>query len=381
MNNHSTPMSAQPLLNNQLAFTELLSTLTSRLINVKHAELDPLIEQSLGAYGKFRGVQRCYLFRFSADKTTMANTHEWVASGVQPYKQQLQGVVTTELPYFTRAIFSEQLFRINDVSDLPEEAAGEKAEFQRENISSILCVAIRINDELTGFVGCDVVGSPYEWQDNDVRYLKLIGEILSNTLESQANRIALERVSNELLAANQKLDVLANSDGLTGIANRRFFDNSLLKAIRRCARSCNTLNLVMLDVDFFKQYNDTYGHVAGDEVLKKISEVLSRVARRPDDVAARYGGEEFAVLLPCIPAEEAHSITQTLLDEIAALAIPFPESAVSDFITVSAGIASLRCDKNTRPVELILLADKALYRAKQNGRKGIVHGEVNNTQG
>ena len=110
-------MSAQPLLNNQLAFTELLSTLTSRLINVKHAELDPLIEQSLGAYGKFRGVQRCYLFRFSADKTTMANTHEWVASGVQPYKQQLQGVVTTELPYFTRAIFSEQLFRINDVSE------------------------------------------------------------------------------------------------------------------------------------------------------------------------------------------------------------------------------------------------------------------------
>jgi diguanylate cyclase (GGDEF)-like protein len=370
-NDLTSPQAENSPLSNHLIFNRLLSGISSQLINVNTDNLDSLIEESLEAFGVFCGVDRCYLFRFSENKEFMDNTHEWVAPGVQSFKADLQGVTTDDLPYFNEVIRREHVFKVADVSDLPLSAALEKQEFERERIRAVLCVAVHINGELFGFIGCDILGTPYQWREHDVRYLKLIGEVLSNTLKNLSNRLSLERVTAQLESANKQLTHLANSDGLTGIANRRQFDKSLKQAIDRGIRERKFISLLMIDVDHFKRFNDTYGHNAGDKALKKVASTLSACCFRTDDLAARYGGEEFAVVLPETSEEQAQHVANKIMHAISALGISFESSPDNDALTVSIGIATQTCSKTLISSDLITLADKALYLAKNKGRNRI----------
>ncbi len=358
-------------LANHLAFSRMLSGISSQLINVTAENLDPLIERSLGAFGEFCGVDRCYLFQFSDDKNAMDNTHEWVAAGVEPYKDELQDVSLSDLPYFGKVIKEQHVFKVDDVNNLPEEASLEKEEFQRERIQSVLCVAVHISDDLFGFVGCDIIGSPYHWRDYDIRYLKLIGEMLSNSLENVANRLSLQRVTTALEEANQQLAHLANSDGLTGIANRRLFDESLDKAIQRGIRELKPISLLMVDVDHFKDFNDTFGHASGDDALRKVARALESCCKRSDDLAARYGGEEFAIILPDTDKEQAKHVASEIMLAIEALNIAFVSSPTSETLTVSVGVSTELCRPTLTLSQLITQADKALYKAKGNGRNQV----------
>lgn len=370
-NDVSTFHAANSPLANHLAFNRLLSNISSQLINVSTTSLDSLIERSLGAFGEFCGVDRCYLFQFSDDKTVMDNTHEWVAAGVPPYKDDLQNVSLSDLPYFERVIKQQHVFKIDDVDQLPEEAALEKAEFARERIRSVLCVAVHLNEDLFGFVGCDIVGSAYIWRDHDVRYLKLIGEILSNTLENVANRLSLQQMQSQLEKANRRLEHLANSDGLTGIANRRQFDESLKKVIQRGTRECKSVSLLMVDVDHFKRFNDTFGHAAGDEALKQVAHALNACCKRVDDLAARYGGEEFAVILAETNEAQAHIVADEIMQAVASLGITFGNSSDTEPLTISIGISTAVCQSSLTLSELVTHADKALYQAKAGGRNQV----------
>lgn len=370
-NDITSPQAKNSPLSNHLMFNRLLSGISSQLINVSTDNLDSLIDDSLGAFGVFCGVDRCYLFQFSENKEFMDNTHEWVAPGVQSFKADLQGVTTDDLPYFNEIIRREHVFKVADVSDLPLAATLEKQEFERERIRAVLCVAVHINGELFGFIGCDIIGTPYQWREHDVRYLKLIGEVLSNTLKNLSNKASLERVTAQLESANKQLTYLANSDGLTGIANRRQFDNALAKAIDRGRREQKFISLLMIDVDHFKRFNDTYGHDVGDKALKKVATALSLCCGRTDDLAARYGGEEFAVVLPETSEEKAQHVANKIMDAISALAISFESSPDNDALTISIGIATQKCLTTLSSSELITLADKALYLAKNRGRNQI----------
>ncbi|MCU7554421.1 sensor domain-containing diguanylate cyclase [Alteromonas sp. ASW11-19] len=358
-------------LANHLAFNHLLSAISSQLINVSTRQLDTLIERSLGAFGEFSGVDRCYLFRFSPDKLRMSNTHEWVAPGVTPYKDELQNMAVGDLPYFTAAIKQQHVFCVSNVDELPGEAASEKAEFQRERIRSVLCVAVHLGDDLYGFVGCDSVGSTYEWRDHDIRYLKLIGEMLSNTLQSVANRLTLQQLTQQLEDANKQLVYQANSDGLTGIANRRQFDGCLEKAVKSGIRRGKFISLLMVDVDLFKQFNDSYGHGVGDEALRAVAHALTQCCKRTDDLAARYGGEEFAVILPDTNFEQGHYVAEQIMEAIESLGIPFKKSPANGVLTVSIGIATRRCSNELLVTSLLSSADQALYKAKTEGRNRI----------
>ena len=358
-------------LANHLAFSRILSGISSQLINVTPDNLDNLIERSLGAFGEFCGVDRCYLFQFSDDKNAMSNTHEWVAAGVIPYKDDLQNISASDLPYFANTIKNQHVFRVDDVNDLPDEAWREKEEFKRERIKSVLCVAVHINDNLFGFVGCDIIGSPYHWRDYDIRYLKLIGEMLSNSLENVTNRLSLHQVKSALEEANQQLAHLANSDGLTGIANRRLFDESLEKAIQRGSRELKPMSLLMVDVDHFKDFNDTFGHAQGDEALRRVARALEGCCKRSDDLAARYGGEEFAIILPDTDNEQAKHVAGEIMQTIAQLNIAFASSPTSDRLTVSVGVSTQLCRPTLTLSELVTQADKALYKAKGNGRNQV----------
>lgn len=179
----------------------------------------------------------------------------------------------------------------------------------------------------------------------------------------------LEFGQRDLEAINSHLQLLLRSDALTGISNRRHFDTHLVDEFRRAERGNYPLALLMVDVDCFKLYNDTYGHQAGDEALTRVARTLSEFARRPGDVAARYGGEEFALILPGSTEEDALAIADGVVADVFAQALPHKSSRVSDRVTVSIGVASVRPGEGGVSEEtLVACADQALYLAKKTGR-------------
>ncbi|WP_232731726.1 GGDEF domain-containing protein [Kamptonema formosum] len=178
----------------------------------------------------------------------------------------------------------------------------------------------------------------------------------------------LKDLYQQLETANQELQRLATSDGLTGVANRRKFDQYIEQEWRRLRREGEPLSLILCDVDFFKRYNDTYGHVAGDECLRRVAGAISSAVRRPADLVARYGGEEFAAILPNTGAHSGLYVAETIRSAVRALQLPHPKSLAAGTVTVSLGVSCITPDCDTSPAQLIAAADLALYQAKLDGR-------------
>ncbi|WP_052049792.1 diguanylate cyclase [Leptolyngbya sp. KIOST-1] len=172
----------------------------------------------------------------------------------------------------------------------------------------------------------------------------------------------------QLLVDNQMLKALATQDGLTGIANRRAFDEKLAYEWKLGRRGQTPLTVVLCDVDHFKAYNDTYGHLAGDQCLRAVAGVLDTVVRRPADMAARYGGEEFALVLPNTDHEGVASILDRLRRTLQARAIPHRQSPTSACVSLSFGVSAIVPAEPLQPEDLLRAADAALYQAKAAGR-------------
>jgi diguanylate cyclase (GGDEF)-like protein len=172
--------------------------------------------------------------------------------------------------------------------------------------------------------------------------------------------------------AQAELERLATRDGLTSVANRRSFDQTLDSEWRRATRESRSLSLLMIDVDYFKRFNDSYGHQGGDECLRQVAAAMSAVMMRSGDAIARYGGEEFAVLLPATDPEGALIVAERMRAAVEALALPHAQSEIADHVTVSIGVASVNVISGGVPTQLIGLADAALYRAKHEGRNRVV---------
>lgn len=176
----------------------------------------------------------------------------------------------------------------------------------------------------------------------------------------------------ERKALEERLRNLSYQDGLTAIANRRRFDEKLEQEWRRAHRDRQPLSLIMADIDFFKHYNDLYGHPAGDECLKRIATVLHNAAGRPGDLAARYGGEEFAIVLPNTGSAGAEALAEQIRSAVEALQLPHADSSVSPWVTISLGVVT-RTPADGEDYPLLLEgADRALYMAKQQGRNRVV---------
>ena len=190
--------------------------------------------------------------------------------------------------------------------------------------------------------------------------------------QRKLTKMVAER-TNELKKANDELLQLANSDGLTRIGNRRRFEQFLADEWHRAVRFKTEISLVLLDIDHFKLFNDTYGHQSGDECLQKVAKALTATINRPTDLVARFGGEEFAIILGGTDADGASVIAERALENIKNLKIPHSNSQTNEYLTVSVGVATTfaKLDMTTE-AELIKTADKALYRAKENGRNRIV---------
>lgn len=192
-----------------------------------------------------------------------------------------------------------------------------------------------------------------------------------NLLQRDAAYRALRESQQQLLEANLELRKLTQSDGLTGLSNRRYLDEYLSAEWRRGMRAQSEVSMLMIDVDNFKQYNDTYGHVAGDEVLKRIASTVEGCVGRPSDLAARFGGEEFAVVLPGTSAGGTRLLAETIRLHVEALRIPHSGSSSGLHVTISIGCATQVPALDAPMTALIEAADLALYRAKRDGKNRV----------
>ncbi|MBL8450750.1 MAG: diguanylate cyclase [Dechloromonas sp.] len=201
---------------------------------------------------------------------------------------------------------------------------------------------------------------------------KPVSEVVLGAKVAAMQRIAgmrdqLVDLARQLDAANQELHLLSTRDGLTGIGNRRFFDELLTREWGRALRNGGEVGLLLCDVDYFKRYNDTYGHQAGDQCLRAVADALAGAIGRASDIVARYGGEEFVVVLPDTSLGGVLFVAEKLRHGVHCLAIPHSASDRGT-VSISIGIASTVPAKGDSPRDLVERADRALYRAKQGGR-------------
>lgn len=192
-------------------------------------------------------------------------------------------------------------------------------------------------------------------------------------LQHSANELA--ETNRNLIILNEELRRISLSDGLTGIANRRYFDEFLAREWQRGKRELTSLALVMVDIDFFKDYNDTYGHIAGDDCLKLIASMLEDMPKCGIDIVARYGGEELALVLPETDEQGAMIVAEKVRAGVEELGIEHKQSSISQYVTVSVGVAVIVPKKDIMPSTIIAAADQALYLAKGAGRNRIKMAE------
>ncbi|NEP17578.1 MAG: diguanylate cyclase [Leptolyngbya sp. SIO4C1] len=218
--------------------------------------------------------------------------------------------------------------------------------------------------DLWGLLALGYESLSADWNDNQALFVETLGQ-------ETAIAIRQSLLYQQLQRANQELQALALTDSLTQIANRRQFDRHLAHEWQRLTREQKPLSLIICDIDYFKRYNDRYGHPAGDRCLVQVAQAITRASKRPADLVARYGGEEFAIILPNTHTRGAHRVANQVRQGIESLGILHPDSDVSDQVTVTMGIASAVPSRNVGMQELLQAADLALYHAKQQGRDRI----------
>lgn len=201
-----------------------------------------------------------------------------------------------------------------------------------------------------------------------LRLLDLTRQLRAKNEQLEREIAERQRIEAKLVTANLELERLATSDGLTQVANRRCFDTTISREWQQLAQENCPLSLVLCDVDYFKRFNDHYGHQAGDDCLIRVARALQEATRRSTDLVARYGGEEFAVLLPDTDLVMAIEVVDRLREAINRLKIPHEQSDANPWVTVSLGVACQFPSLGNTPQELIAAADAALYEAKQQGR-------------
>jgi len=216
-------------------------------------------------------------------------------------------------------------------------------------------------------------GNIVEW-DSEGNPIRLIGTTSDITERKKMEqelidaRNSLEIANKNLEIANMELDSLSKTDALTGIANRRYFSETGEREWQRAIRTGGSIAIIMIDIDYFKYYNDFYGHQMGDECLKNVALAISKSVKRPPDVVARYGGEEFIIMLPDTELEGGKSVAAKILKNVELLNIEHKKSLVSPIVSVSVGVASSPPESGGSLLGLVVKADQALYKAKESGR-------------
>ncbi|WP_165383872.1 GGDEF domain-containing protein [Pseudidiomarina tainanensis] len=369
LENPSKQSTTAPASSTEEGFGLMISVISMQLINSTPDQSQTHIEHALALLGRGGSKDRCYVFEFSPDHLSMSNTYEWTNDGIQAHKPELQNIPAETMPYFFERMCHDGQILVDDAKLLPEEAGGFRDELLRENIRSMMAVGMYMEGKLVGFVGCDLVNRQTQWLERDIRHMRLVADMIANTIARHKTEEQLRATEAQLLEANAKLAQLARQDSLTGLVNRRGLDECLEHELRRAIRAQHPLTLLMVDVDFFKRLNDEHGHLHGDEVLKAVGQILQRHFKRTGEYVARFGGDEFMVVCPQSELDELTTQAKKVLARVRLL-----EQQLGSSVTVSIGVHSAIPKPQTSTDDLMREVDVAVYFAKQCGRNRI---EVN----
>ncbi len=336
-------------------FNRLIADTSADFANANRANIDARINRMLQQFAQHLGADRGYLFRYSDDRTRETNTHEWCAPGIAPGIQDLQDVPLDEIPWLAeqqqRMLETNRPFIWRETEEVPEKASQDRALLKAQGIRSLVLIPVNSNDAFCGFFGFDSL-RPRDWPETMASQLQVVAYLLSEAMASIRQEAVLTRES--------------LTDPLTGLYNRRHLD---LKAPEwlTAARQGPTLALVLFDIDHFKPFNDTHGHLAGDQLLHQLAETLRR-GTRDNDTLVRYGGEEFLLAMADTSPAEAEQAILRILEDVRGRDYRIADS--THHITISAGMA---CSDEIPTSDLTLQtlldrADKRLYIAKRAGR-------------
>lgn len=339
--------------------TERERMITAIAQNIRQSlDSTKILNTTVAEVRQFLDTDRVFIYRFEPDWSGTIVV-ESVAPGWKPALgtniQDTYFVQTNGEPYRNG--------RIQAIADIYTAGLNEchidlLAQFQ---VKASLVVPILKGQKLWGLLVAYHCANPRNWQQLEIDLLKELSTQVAIAIQQA-------ELYHQLQIANQELKNLANIDSLTQIANRRRFDEHLQQEWLRLRREKAPLSLIFCDVDYFKFYNDTYGHPAGDKCLQQIAKTLQQITKRPGDLVARYGGEEFAIILPNTPLSGAIHIAEEIQAKIKELAIVHDTSKVSNIVTFSLGIASIIPSLSSSPTTLLTMADRSLYQAKQQGR-------------
>jgi len=344
----------------QTQFERIVAAVTQRIR--QSLELDEILQTTADEVRQLFDVDRVVIYQFKPDWSGLVAV-ESLAQGCM----SILGFHVMDTCFQSTAAIYYQQGNSRAIENI--ETAGLSpchVELLRSlQIRANLVVPILQQKRLWGLLIAHQCSSTRLWQQSEIN--------LFNQLASQA-AIAIQQseLYHQLQQANQELQRLASSDGLTQVANRRCFDDTFNAEWQRLAREQASLSLILCDVDYFKLYNDTHGHLAGDDALRHVAKIISQTVKHPADLVARYGGEEFAVILPNTDSEEAIAVAREIQTNISALQLPHPNSQVSEFITLSLGVATITPYSQSSPATLIAAADQGLYQAKAQGRNCVV---------
>jgi diguanylate cyclase (GGDEF)-like protein len=332
---------------------KLLTTvnyISSILLQSSGESIDNDIVFAMKIIGEEANVDRVYVWEnyFDGKELCAKQDYEWV-NGVEAQQGK---EFTLRVSY--KDVMADWLLQLSEglsINGLTKYMKSEKATLEEQGVLSVLVVPIFLKEQFWGFVGFD-----------DCR-----NERVFTTIEEKILRSASELIGNVIIRRNMERSIY--HDPLTGIYNRRFFDEQIERVIGTLSRSGGALlSVLMIDIDFFKKFNDKYGHLDGDECLKKVAQVLQNSMMRQDDFVARYGGEEFVVVLPNTDETGAKMVTKRIVENVWNCNILHEDSPIYKRVTISVGVAGGRTTHPLTARDFIHLADNMLYESKKNGR-------------
>ncbi len=348
-------------LREQAERERLISAMQERIR--QSLDLKEILQTTVVQVRQFLQCDRVAICRLGSDCTGVM-----VSESVNSKYCSILGLTLRDPLLGEQALPPEQLGGIYQVEDITQAWVSQsQVNFLTEvEVKAMLMVPIVQSSGLWGLLIAHHCSAPRRWQQSEIKLLsQLATQVGIATQQSQ--------LYEQLKEANQQLRQLATRDGLTLLSNRRHFNEYLEREWQQMERDRTPLSLILCDIDFFKPYNDTYGHQAGDESLKQVAVAIQKASKRPLDFVARYGGEEFAVILPNTDANGAICVGETIREAVKALQVPHRASPTCGYITLSVGIATVTPGVESSLETLIQEADRALYRAKDQGRDCSVH--------
>ncbi|TAH44943.1 MAG: diguanylate cyclase [Betaproteobacteria bacterium] len=349
-------------------FHDHAARLATAVARMRLDGVDEGVLNCLRILGGYLGATRAFLFRIDSAQKAWIVTHEWCADRNDPQPSRAPDLPFGHFPGLCERLRGGQGLAIEGEADLARLGPQAQEHLRGQGVRALLIHPVRADGELLGFVGFDDTRHERRFSDTDRALLALAAENLSALMmrhrhyqREQEARLALERVNRQLVEALAEVERLARHDALTGLFNRGWLDQVLKAEVRRFRRTPHPMSIILIDIDHFKQINDTHGHDAGDRVLGAIARTLQREVRG-GDIAGRWGGEEFLVIAPNTPLDAAVQLAERLRTAIAALKFGWPVSG-------SFGVAELQAGESI--TRFLIRADRALYRAKEEGRNRV----------